>query len=1496
VGVGDYNGDGILDLIVSNLGSPNTPGNTVGLLTGNGSNGVGDGTFNTTPDVYSVGSGPYGLAAVDFNGDGVPDVLTANNAANSASLLLNAKGAGITFTTSATTINVGDNLTLNATVFTNLRNYPAPTGSVNFYDGATLLGSGSVPTATFSTSSLVQGPHSLTAVYSGDATYQQHISPVISVTVNSPPTFTVDGGTLLPSPIGPGGTTTSTVTVTSQNSFTGTVNLSCTTTQPSITCSVQPGSVTLTADGQATATLTVSADTTVTFGNYTITVTGTSGALTINGSATLSVGDYSVSASALLPTTVNPGQTATSMVTATLLNNYNTQINLSCSGLPANATCAFSPTSFVPATMSQLTVSIGSTVVPGNYNITVVGTSGSLTRNSGTLVLDIQDFGMTASAPANLTPGQSGTSTVTLTASNGFSSAVGLTCSVTPVGTNSPTCNFTAGSVTPPGTSTLNIVTTASTPTGPYTITITGTATTPSGTDSKTTTVTVQVQDFQLSAGAANPGTVLPSQPATSTVTLGALNSFSNPVDLTCSVAPAGANSPSCSFTATQVTPPGTSTMNLGTTSTTTPGNYTITVTGTYNGTDVKSATVSLNVGDFSIVATTPSTVLVGQSVTSTVTIGSQFNFSAAVNLSCPSGLPSGALCSFNPASVTPPAGSSASSALTITGLPTGSYSITVQGGAQQILFNSTTVAGTVQDFSVSSTVLTPSSVNPGQSATATVTVTPVQGFASQVTLTCPSGLASGATCSFNPSSVTPAGGPVNSTLTVSTGTTTPAGSYTVTVQGAAGGGSRSTTVVLGVQDFAVAATAPATVSPGQAATSTVTVNSLGSFSSPVTLSCPASLSVGVTCSFNPPTVTPPANGGSQQSILTIQTTSSTPAASTVLAIAGTSGALTRSQNITLNVQDFTFTASTPAAVSPGRAANSTLTVNSDNGFTGTVVFTCSGLPSGASCSPVSVAPPSNGSASAVLMITTGTSTPIGTSNVTVTATSGSTVHTTTLSLIVQAASDFTLSASALPASVNAGSSATSNVTVAAVGSFNGAVTLSVTGLPAGATASFNPTTVTGGGVSVLTIQTADSTPAGISALSVIATSGALSHSQPLTLTVVTTPDFSLAVNSPVSVAQGGSATSTVTVTSLMSFNGTVTLTCSGLPSGATCSANPGAVTPTVNGTGTSTLTVNAGVSTPVGTSMVTVTGVSGATSHSTTLTLAVQGPAAFTVSASNLVPATVNAGNSATSTVTVTSQNGFNAAVSLACPSGLPANATCSFSPASVTPAANGTATATLTLATKAATPVGASTVTVTGTSNALSASTTLALNVAAATDFSMTASPVSGSVSAGGSLTSTLTVTSQGGFDSAVALTCSVSPTPALAPTCALSPASVTPAAGGTATSMLSLHTTAASAALVRPAIGPDARSLLALWLPIPGIALLGAGLASSKRRKRLVQLLAVCAFVIGLAVMVGCGGGSSSSGGGTGGTPSGSYTVTVTGTSGGTSHTTTVTLSVQ
>jgi len=286
-----------------------------------------------------------------------------------------------------------------------------------------------------------------------------------------------------------------------------------------------------------------------------------------------------------------------------------------------------------------------------------------------------------------------------------------------------------------------------------------------------------------------------------------------------------------------------------------------------------------------------------------------------------------------------------------------------------------------------------------------------------------------------------------------------------------------------------------------------------------------------------------------------------------------------------------------------------------------------------------------------------------------------------------------------------------------------------------------------------------------------------------------------------------------------------------------------------------------------------------------------------FTIQASTLSPSSIIVGQSGISTITITSVNGFSSAVSLTC-SGLPVEAVCSFSPNSVIPISNGTATATATITTSTSTPTGNSNVTITGTAESNSHSTPLALTVQAAPDFTVSAGTVTpNTVSAGQSATSTISITSENGFNGAVSLTCSVSPTPSLASGCSFSSNSVTPSANGTVTSTLSISTTAATASLTRPSSANGSNLFCALAVPVPGILMLGAAVRSRSRKRKLLGFLAGFLFLAVITSLSGCGGGGGSHNNGNPGTPAGSYTITVN-ASGGSSiiHSTTVTLTVQ
>ncbi len=75
--VGDFNNDGALDVAATNIS-----GNDVSVLLGRG-----DGSFNHAPD-FASGTGAFAIAWGDFNRDGIPDLVTANKHGQSVSVLL----------------------------------------------------------------------------------------------------------------------------------------------------------------------------------------------------------------------------------------------------------------------------------------------------------------------------------------------------------------------------------------------------------------------------------------------------------------------------------------------------------------------------------------------------------------------------------------------------------------------------------------------------------------------------------------------------------------------------------------------------------------------------------------------------------------------------------------------------------------------------------------------------------------------------------------------------------------------------------------------------------------------------------------------------------------------------------------------------------------------------------------------------------------------------------------------------------------------------------------------------------------------------------------------------------------------------------------------------------------------------------------------------------------------------------------------------------------
>jgi len=554
------------------------------------------------------------------------------------------------------------------------------------------------------------------------------------------------------------------------------------------------------------------------------------------------------------------------------------------------------------------------------------------------------------------------------------------------------------------------------------------------------------------------------------------------------------------------------------------------------------------------------------------------------------------------------------------------------------------------------------------------------------------------------------------------------------------------------VATFQIAAPSPnRTVTQGDSTAFPITTQSDFGFGNPVSFDASVvGLPAGAQATFSPASVTPP--GGTT---LNVTTTTQTPAGSYPLTITARSGLIVRHLTVTLLVNALPFTLSaTPASqtVSSGQSTTYTVDVTAAGGFSGPVQLSGpDGLPPGASASFSRTT--INGSGSATLTVATSAGTPAGTSNLTIRATGGNNVtRTAQVDLVVDNRQEFDLAVTPQAAGVFAGDTALYTITTSAINGFAGSVNLAVTGQPAGTTAAFSVNPIAGAGTSTLGIATTASTTPGNYQLTITGTSGSLSHSQTVTLTVSPPrPDFSLAATpSARSVTQGGTTTYAVSTAAIAGFTGGIGLSVSGLPAGATAGFS---ATPVSPGSG-STLTVSTGPSTPAGTYQLAIVGASGSLSHGQVVTLTVTAPAPDFTLAATPSSRSASQGGGTTYAISTAPVAGFTGSIDLGV-TGLPAGVTASYGADPVSAGAN----ATLSVSVGATVAPGSYSLTITGTSGGLSHSQVVTLSVTAApsSDFTLTVDPTSTSIARGQSGAGWVQTTSVGAFADPIELSAS-------------------------------------------------------------------------------------------------------------------------------------------
>jgi hypothetical protein len=175
----DFNGDSKPDLAVTNQSGANE---SIAVFLGNG-----DGTFQN-PTTYPAGDQPRIVAASDLNHDGAPDLAVACSQGE-LNVFLNTGGTRVLGSSSPNPSSAGQTVTFTTQVSAGVLGSGTPTGSVSYYDGSTLLGTGTLGSngkAIFMTSGLSVGSHSIYEFYSGDSNFNPNSAPPITQVVNSP--------------------------------------------------------------------------------------------------------------------------------------------------------------------------------------------------------------------------------------------------------------------------------------------------------------------------------------------------------------------------------------------------------------------------------------------------------------------------------------------------------------------------------------------------------------------------------------------------------------------------------------------------------------------------------------------------------------------------------------------------------------------------------------------------------------------------------------------------------------------------------------------------------------------------------------------------------------------------------------------------------------------------------------------------------------------------------------------------------------------------------------------------------------------------------------------------------------------------------------------------------------------------------------------------------------------------------------------------------------
>jgi hypothetical protein len=294
-------------------------------------------------------------------------------------------------------------------------------------------------------------------------------------------------------------------------------------------------------------------------------------------------------------------------------------------------------------------------------------------------------------------------------------------------------------------------------------------------------------------------------------------------------------------------------------------------------------------------------------------------------------------------------------------------FAIQAQLGAEtETTYGSQVSPGSGAGFQVALAATNLTAVPGGSTLRGDIDGTTMAGYSTTVQLTC-QGLPSGAICQFgaNPLAIQ-AGDLADAAFFINVSSGVPGGAYPFVINATDGTFSRQINATLDVGGFSISFSPTSQpVLPGGTVSYLLNLNSISGFSQAVNLSC-GSLPPGVICGVNSPLA------AGESETITLQIPSTLAQGTYTATVTGVSGPISQSQTVQFVVGGITASFSQTSATIPVSSnMNFTITINSQNSFTGNVSFMCPGTPEGVNClfTPVQVIVPANGSASTTLNI-----------------------------------------------------------------------------------------------------------------------------------------------------------------------------------------------------------------------------------------------------------------------------------------------------------------------------------------------------------------------------------------------------------------------------------------------------------------------------------------------------------------------------------------------